>query len=1346
MMIRAAQLTARVCLTTLGVLLILVALLSAGVRLGLPMMAGYKGEIETRVSQYLRSPVEIGDLSLRWEGFGPLLLAERVAVFESAERQVTLDELLIDLNLAKSLLRGVPVINELTLVGASLAIEARADGQFRLHGMERVRSGAGAVTAEAGEKGKGVDVVAWLLTASKVGLLDTEVTFIDMQADQRLVIEDLNIRAENKADVHQLRVDLRLPEEMGGSLEAGIDLFGTAGSLASSDGKLYLKADRLRLQAMLGLLHRTSLIALPEIGLDTSVSMEIWGQWADGRLVSAHGPVSTSTVVASSTGATLLDSLGANMTFSVTDNGNNLVASDIGLQTGVASTRIEYVSGSWQIGVSSASTPASWTVAASGKKLDLSPVSAIIQGMIAVTAPDVSAILQQSNIAGQLQDWQMEMRNHAGSPVVDMVADINRFHSQPTAAAPGFGPVSGHVNVIDSRGELTFAADTMPFSWPAMLGEGNSSSIDAVKAVLDFDFSDWERLRLDGDLELQDDQISVSTRLQALLEAGQSPHLDLQSRFSAGDLTALKQWLPRKKLGPGFQAWVDRAIDGGVLTDGSLLFFGKMDEFPFSEGEGVFRASADITQGDLSFLPHWPSLTDITAEFELTGLTLTGAVQQGAHIDEFTLSQADIRIENLMAPVLMLKSTGQGALQSMIDFANTGPLSRFLRPVLADVAGTGAAEMDLSLTVPLYRKQPPEGGGENSAVIRAMDPKKGSNSAQAVFNVGGSIFLSGNSIRLGMANIALKDVQGAVAFDSNGIRINNLKARLLDQPVSVSAITLGESSAATTHVTVNGALKGSDVLAHYGNPLDQFLRGASSWSVKLSAPHSATRLASEGVQLAISSDLVGTEIKLPLPLYKSSGDARGFHLETVFIDGRKQQWWNIDLDNSAQIHAKVSSRALESLIINLGDKTLSAAELGDTTAGIRLQGTAGRVAADQWAESITQLIDSFPVEQDGPKPMIPMSVELDIASFEVGNSSLGAAKLRMESDEDYLTVLIANTFIEGTVHYPRQYWSKTLPVKANIAHLDLAAIKALSLPGADAKQSAVAALDPRLLPPIEARIASFRVGSNTVRDLVARAQPDISGLKFNTLGFAYQSMQLVGQGYWRLRDPQGINPKLADQHMTQLELVLQSDNFGEGLSYIGFDGVLSEGEGTVEMQFAWPGPAYLPDLSELDGSVRVAIDKGSIIPLEPGAGRIVGLFALQSLPRRLNLDFKDISADGLAFNRISGEAEIDKGIVDVSLVQLNGPIGVVDVVGKVDLNSRAFDQRITVLPRVSAALPIIGIISGGASAGVGALVAAGLLKALGIDLDRIGLRDYSLTGSWDDPVFKPVETDYRRDR
>jgi uncharacterized protein YhdP len=517
--------------------------------------------------------------------------------------------------------------------------------------------------------------------------------------------------------------------------------------------------------------------------------------------------------------------------------------------------------------------------------------------------------------------------------------------------------------------------------------------------------------------------------------------------------------------------------------------------------------------------------------------------------------------------------------------------------------------------------------------------------------------------------------------------------------------------------------------------------------VDLAVPHSVNRLTNEGVQLHIQSDLVGTELLLPKPLYKSSAEARDFQLDTAFKPGETAQRWDIRLDGKLHAGAITNSQGLQSLVANLGAGKLWESSMVNPAPGLRLQGKVERLAADDWVDTIAQFIDSL---EDGdpaaPNPIIPISAQLGIESLELGSHSLGQATLSMVSDNAYLTTTVKNASLDGQVAYPRNHWSKKLPLNAHIEHLDMAVIDALNSKDAAVNGRESAPLDPRILPPIDAKIVRFTHKAQTIKNLVLRAQPDISGLQVTTLGFAYENMQLVGQGYWRLKDPQGVNPSFKDQHQTQLEMVLQSDDFGKGFAHIGLNDVISQGQGAAQLQLSWPGPAYLPSLAELDGRIKINVEQGSIIPLDPGAGRIVGLFALQALPRRLNLDFTDISNDGLAFNRITGDALIDKGVVDVNLVQLTGPIGVVDVVGKSDLNTRQFDQSITVLPRVSAALPIIGVITGGATAGVGALIATGVLKALGIDLDRIGLREYDLTGTWDEPVFQTRKISSRRDR
>jgi len=910
-------------------------------------------------------------------------------------------------------------------------------------------------------------------------------------------------------------------------------------------------------------------------------------------------------------------------------------------------------------------------------------------------------------------------------PNLTLIGDFVDVSVPATAVSPGFGPVSGRIDVKNSRGEIALTAKQMPFEWGS-LGLA-PVQLDALNAVINVDLTEIKSPLLDADVELQDDGIDISARMKMTLAAGQSPHLDMQSRFTAEDVTAIKQWVPRKRVNANFLTWFDRALQGGSLNNGSILLFGKIADFPFSQGEGVLKGSAEFEDGQLQFNSLWPTATDIIGRLEIDGPSLSGVAQQG-RMNSFKVSNGTVSIDNLKLPVLKLSGTGNGQLQKVIDFANTGPLQGLLRPVLQDVTGDGRTDIDLNLTLPLYKPRPPVEGHKSVSSIR-----------RPPLSVTGAVYLGGNSVNFNQAQMPMEKVVGAIGFNEQGIRINDLKARMFNRDVRIGADTDGIGPQATTTVTLTGPLKANDALAHYDNPLDQFVRGSSNWLAELSVPHSADRIEANGVRLHLQSDLIGSEIMLPEPLYVSSGESHRLVVNTAFRPEGEEQRWDIHVAGKAHASATTVDGELESVVVNVGAGKLWHSAIADPDPGIRILGNVDRFAADDWVETVSQFLDSLPEgDADQQTPILPIRADLDVRSFILGTESLGFAAISASSSSDFLTATIRNASLSGSLEYPRAHWTRKIPAKARFSHVDYKVIEALtSDPEDEDAGDDKAPLNPLELPPIDAKISRLTHKSKTIKDLVLRAQPEVSGLQVTTLGFAYDTMQLVGQGYWRLKDPQSVNPNFAHQHQTRLNLVLQSDDFGSGFADVGIHDVISNGQGTAEVQLNWPGPIYLPSIDTLDGNIKLNVERGSIIPVEVGPGRLVGLFALQALPRRLDLDFSDISSDGLAFNRITGDAQIDDGIVDVKLVQFTGPVGVVDIIGESNLNTREIDQTITVLPRISAALPIIGVISGGASGGVGALIATGLLKALGLDFDRIGLREYSLTGTLDEPVVRP---------
>ena len=95
---------------------------------------------------------------------------------------------------------------------------------------------------------------------------------------------------------------------------------------------------------------------------------------------------------------------------------------------------------------------------------------------------------------------------------------------------------------------------------------------------------------------------------------------------------------------------------------------------------------------------------------------------------------------------------------------------------------------------------------------------------------------------------------------------------------------------------------------------------------------------------------------------------------------------------------------------------------------------------------------------------------------------------------------------------------------------------------------------------------------------------------------------------------------------------MQGDNWGKGLTRLGYPQTMRDGSGRISADLSWQGPLYRPALENLEGTIRVRIESGRLLGADPGLGRIVGLFSVQALPRRLALDFEDVVDEGFEFD------------------------------------------------------------------------------------------------------------------
>ena len=247
-------------------------------------------------------------------------------------------------------------------------------------------------------------------------------------------------------------------------------------------------------------------------------------------------------------------------------------------------------------------------------------------------------------------------------------------------------------------------------------------------------------------------------------------------------------------------------------------------------------------------------------------------------------------------------------------------------------------------------------------------------------------------------------------------------------------------------------------------------------------------------------------------------------------------------------------------------------------------------------------------------------------------------------------------------------------------------------------------------------------------------------MRVTALTIRQDSFRVSGSGFWDYYEAKNGS---AESHVTKLDLNASFENFGRAIANTGGGNSFAEGAGEAALSLTWPKPGYAPDLNEMTGQLLFNLREGRILTVDPGAGRILGLFALQALPRRLAFDFRDITDKGFEYARISGNMSIGNGNARANAIVATGPVAEILIRGNTDFVAQTYDQVIDVLPRVSGALPLLGVISGGPAAGLTALLAEGVLRGIGVNLDEIGRQRYTLKGDWDSPQLKSINQESR---
>ena len=208
-----------------------------------------------------------------------------------------------------------------------------------------------------------------------------------------------------------------------------------------------------------------------------------------------------------------------------------------------------------------------------------------------------------------------------------------------------------------------------------------------------------------------------------------------------------------------------------------------------------------------------------------------------------------------------------------------------------------------------------------------------------------------------------------------------------------------------------------------------------------------------------------------------------------------------------------------------------------------------------------------------------------------------------------------------------------------------------------------------------------------------------------------------------------------DRRRTLMNFKLDILDAGALLARYGMKDVIRRGSGKLEGQVAWVGSPLSLDYPSMSGAFAVNVDSGQFLKADPGIAKLLGVLSLQSLPRRLSLDFRDVFTEGFSFDFVRGDVRIDQGMAITNNLQMKGVNAAVLMEGRADIAKETQDLRVVVVPEINAGTASLIATAINPAIGLGTFLAQLLLRR---PLMEASTQEFHIEGSWVDPKIAKV--------
>ena len=942
----------------LGLCALALVLMALYVSLGrelTPLVAEYRGEVETRGRDALGMPLQIGELKGNWSGFAPILSAHDVTVGEGANA-LHLEKVRAVPDLWASLLAREIRIAHLELNGLKISLKQGNDGEWALEGLP-VRNDQPLDPEQ---------LLNSLQMVQQLSVLDSQITLQPWgESPLSLTYVGLNL----KTGAYRQRLDVRLTLPDGQPMAMSLRTRIQASQWKEGEADVYLSLPQSDWSKWLpeSLSQQWNFSEIKGGG-------ELWATWGQGVLQSAAVRLNAPQIKGAyaERKPVQINNLALNGYFQRSTEGMLVTLDSLAMNLG--ETRWESRMQLKQLAATDKAEEA-WHLQAD--RLELTPLTPLLNAL-APLPEGFATTVERLKVIGGLRNVLIDVRpNATDDSKFSFAANLDRVGFDAYHGAPAARNVSGSISGDLGHGELRM--DSKDF----ML------HLDPIFA------KPWQYIQANARLTWKLDKEGftlIAPYLKVLGEEGkiagdflirlhfdhnQEDYMDLRVGLVDGDGRYTAKYLPAV-LSPALDEWLRTAILKGAVDQGFFQYQGSLNHGAEDAARSI-SLFFKVHDAELAFQPGWPHVSKVTGDVFVEDSGVRILASKGQLLDT-QVSDIYVSIPHVpegQSTHLLLDGGFAGGLGDGLKILKEAPIGT--AETFAGWEGEGDLQGKLKLDIPLVK-------GEQPKIVVDFKTAKA-------------------RLKLPEPPLELTQLKGDFRFDSSkGLSGQNITARAFDKPVSAQIFADGREGKLNTRVTASGQVEVKKLANWLSVTQPLPASGVIPYQLQLT-------LNGGDSQLMVNSNLKGVAIDLPAPFGMPAETGRDTTFRMTLQGAERRYWVNYGELANFTFAAPPGNFAegRGELFLGNGNAMLPAAK------GLRVRGVLSQLDVGPWQDLVNKYAGQDP---GGSAKQLLSSADFKVGKLSALGTTLDQASVQLTRKPAAWALQLDSQQVKGAASIP----------------------------------------------------------------------------------------------------------------------------------------------------------------------------------------------------------------------------------------------------------------------------------------------------------------------------------------